>query len=131
MELRRDRRALLVFEKAGHHVRVALNGEVVGDHYGVRLPVSFDVTDALREGSENELSVSATPADAANARLGGVASAEEAKAYDIFLVSQPSGWYPAGIFGDVTLHLVPAVRVEDVFVRTSFRHRTIGVTPSC
>ena len=37
-ELRRDRRALLAFEKAGHHVKVTLNDRVVGEHYGARLP---------------------------------------------------------------------------------------------
>jgi hypothetical protein len=119
---------VLVFEKAGHHVRVVLNGTTVGEHYGVRLPFSFDVTEALREGAENELVVWAAPADVPNARPGGVGSADEAKAYDVFLVGEPSGWYPAGIFGDVVLRLVPAVRVEDAFVRTSVREGTIAAT---
>src|SRR5262245_60267900 len=125
--LRRDRLALLEFEKAGHHVRVQLNGKAVGEHYGVRLPFSFDVTDVLREGNENELDVWTFPADAEHARAGGVGSANEAKAYDVFLVGEPAGWYPPGIFGDVVLRLVPAIRIEDVVVRTSFRQRTIDV----
>jgi len=54
-DLRRDRRAELVFDKAGHHVRVTLNGATVGEHYGVRLPFSFDVTDV------RTLGVAATP----------------------------------------------------------------------
>jgi hypothetical protein len=126
-ELRRDRRVLLAFERAGHHVKVTLNDRLVGEHYGARLPFSFDVTDALRDGGDNELVVWAAPADPANARPGGVASADEAKAYDLFHGGEPAGWYPAGIFADVTLQLVGAVRVEHVFVRPSFREKAIGV----
>ena len=85
------------------------------------------MTDALRDGAENELVVWAAPADPANARPGGVASADEAKAYDVFRSGEPSGWYPAGIFADVALQLVPAVRVENVFVRPSFREKAVGV----
>jgi hypothetical protein len=56
-----------------------------------------------------------------------VASADEAKAYDIFHVGVPSGWYPAGIFADVALQLVPAVRIENVVVRPSVREQSVGV----
>jgi hypothetical protein len=125
--LRRDRHAFLIFRKAGHRVGVTLNGTTVGEHYGIRLPFSFDVTDFLRDGAENELVVSAHAADVAHARPGGVGSADEAKAYDIFLVAPPGGWYPPGVFGDVVLSLFPALRVDDTFIRTSFRHRTIEV----
>lgn len=126
--LRRDRRVELGFDKAGHRVRVTLNGHDVGEHYGVRLPFSFDVTTLLREGGENELVVQTLPLDAASARPGGVATADEAKAYDVFLLGEPRGWYPAGIFGDVVLRFLPAIRIDDVFVRTSFRERTIAVS---
>ena len=124
----RGRDALLTFAMAGHHARVVLNGKVLGEHYGIRLPFSFDVTHVLRPGADNELVVVTHVADAAHARPGGVASAEEAKAYDIYWTGPPrGGTYPPAIVGDVTLAFVPAVRVEDVFVRTSVRDRTVVV----
>jgi len=42
-ELPRGRNALLTFAMAGHHARVVMNGNVLGEHYGIRLPFSFDV----------------------------------------------------------------------------------------
>ena len=127
-DLPRGRDALLTFAMAGHHARVVLNGHVLGEHYGIRLPFSFDVTRVLRPGADNELLVTAHVADAAHARPGGVASAEEAKAYDIYWTGPPrGGTYPPAIVGDVTLAFVPSVRVEDVFVRTSVRDRTVAV----
>ena len=51
-----DARVLLHFGAVDQWCRVAVNGQVVGEHLGGYLPFTLDVTDALREG-ENELRV--------------------------------------------------------------------------
>ena len=53
----RGRQRHLDFEAADYYADVRLNGEDLGRHEGYQDPFSFDVSDALRFGDENELLV--------------------------------------------------------------------------
>ena len=47
----------LVFEGVDYRVRVFLNGELLGEHEGMNIPVEYDVTDRLRYGEKNLVGV--------------------------------------------------------------------------
>ncbi len=105
-------RVLLHFEAVSGMAEVYLNGKKVGENFGRFLPFTLDVTDAIKVGEENEILV-------------GVRSL---RLYDKISEKFPKMRTPYppgsnmdnlnGIWQDVYLLAVPAVRVEDVFVKS-------------
>lgn len=104
-------RLVLHFESVAGECQVWVNGRKVGEHFDKYLPFDVDVTDAVRHGQPNTLRV-------------GVRS------YRLFDMRHPrytkmSAPYPngsntdrlAGLWQDVSLVALPAVRVADVFVK--------------
>jgi beta-galactosidase len=94
-------RAVLRFEGGDSALRAWVNGTEVGTSVGSRLPVEFDVTDALR-GGENVLAV----------RVHQWSSASYLEDQDM--------WWLSGIFREVLLLSRPAHGIEDVFVHADF-----------
>ncbi|GAB3454899.1 glycoside hydrolase family 2 TIM barrel-domain containing protein [Kineococcus endophyticus] len=100
-------RAVLRFEGVDSAFTAWVDGTEVGRSVGSRLPVEFDVTDALQAGgAEHVLAV--------RVHQWSVAS---------YLEDQDM-WWLSGIFRDVTLLSRPAGAVEDVFVHAGYDHAT-------
>ncbi|HOW69455.1 MAG TPA: glycoside hydrolase family 2 TIM barrel-domain containing protein [Phycisphaerae bacterium] len=104
-----DGRYLLRFWDVDYLADVWVNGTRVGSHQGAMMPFTFDVTAAVKPGSGNRLAVRVllpgdTPIEGFTFRQtphGGAAFTQT-----------------GGIMDSVELLLTPAVRVEDLFVRT-------------
>ena len=92
-------RVLLHFGAVDFHASVYVNGQLAGEHKGGYTPFSFDVTDLLADGGEQELAVSVwDPTDTWTQARGKQ-------------VSEPSGiWYTSvtGIWQTVWLEPVPS-----------------------
>ncbi len=101
----RGERILLHFGAVDWHARVYVNGEQAGEHKGGYTPFTFDVTDLLAEGAEQDLAVSVwDPTDTWTQARGKQ-------------VSAPSGiWYTSitGIWQTVWAEPVPAVSVDSL-----------------
>ena len=100
-----DGRLLLHFGAVDWHARVYVNGESAGEHKGGYTPFSFDITDLLSEGGEQELAVAVwDPTDTWTQARGKQ-------------VSEPSGiWYTSvtGIWQTVWLEPVPSASIASV-----------------
>ncbi|MET3173607.1 UNVERIFIED_ORG: beta-galactosidase [Arthrobacter sp. UYCu721] len=94
-------RILLRFDGVESRYKVWINGIPIGVGVGSRLAQEFDVTDAVRPGS-NVLAVRVHQWSASS-----------------YLEDQDQWWLP-GIFRDVTLQARPAGGIDDVWLRTSF-----------
>ncbi|HEX8413341.1 MAG TPA: glycoside hydrolase family 2 TIM barrel-domain containing protein [Sphingomicrobium sp.] len=93
-------RTFLRFGAADYHTRAFVNGKPVGEHKGGFTPFAFDVTDALRDGS-NQITV-------------GVDSART----KADLPPPVTDWETyGGITRSVTLINVPDTFIDDAFVR--------------
>ena len=92
-------RVLLHFGAVDFHASVYVNGKLAGEHKGGYTPFSFDITDLLAEGQEQELAVSVwDPTDTWTQARGKQ-------------VREPSGiWYTSvtGIWQTVWLEPVPS-----------------------
>jgi len=103
-----DGRYLLRFWDVDYLAEVWVNGTPVGSHEGAMIPFVFDVTDAVKPGSTNHITVRVLlPGDAP---------------IDGFTYRQtPHGCagpsQTGGIMDSVEFLLAPPVRVEDLFVR--------------
>ncbi|MGW1024198.1 glycoside hydrolase family 2 TIM barrel-domain containing protein [Streptomyces sp. NPDC002577] len=100
-----DGRALLRFEGVDSCFAVWLNGTLLGDGKGSRLPTEFDVTDALRPG-RNVLAVRVHQWSAGT-----------------YLEDQDM-WWLSGIFRPVTLLSRPHGSLTDFHVHADFDHAT-------
>ncbi|QCB95427.1 glycoside hydrolase [Cellulomonas shaoxiangyii] len=102
---RDDGRVVLRFEGVDSWFEVAVNGRVLAQSHGSRLPTEVDVTDALGEGP-NLLAVRVTQWSA-----------------HTYLEDQDQ-WWLSGIFRDVTLLHRPAGGVEHVTLHAAYDHAT-------
>ena len=94
---------------------IYFNGRKVGENLGGYLPFEIDVTDEAKLGEENELLVGVEDYHSVfvdGARIVPTARTEE--------------WY-AGIWQKVELIISSQIYIEDVFVRTSVRKKTLGL----
>ena len=109
-----------------HFGRAYLDGEVIGEHYGMRLPWRIDLTASLRSGRDHRLDVFTHNCSGRYAHPDASRLSEEAeKALDTRF------WYTSavtvGMESDVWLSWESRVRVEDVQIVTSVRAREIRV----
>lgn len=102
---RRDGRVVLRFEGVDSWCEVAVNGHVLAQSSGSRLPTEVDVTDALVDG-DNLLAVRVTQWSA-----------------HTYLEDQDQ-WWLSGIFRDVTLEHRPDGGVEHVTLHADYDHVT-------
>jgi beta-galactosidase len=96
---------VLRFDGVESRYRVWLNGVEIGIGSGSRLAQEFDVTDAIRAGS-NVLAIRVHQWSAST-----------------YVEDQDQWWLP-GIFRDVTLQARPVGGIEDLWVRAGFDERT-------
>lgn len=100
-------RAILRFDGVESAFRVWLNGIEIGVGKGSRLPIEFDVTEALVAGGRTDV----------------LAVRVHQWSDGSYLEDQDQWWLP-GIFRDVTLLQRPVGGIDDVFLRADFDHRT-------
>jgi len=117
--LARGSRLLLHFGAVDWETHVFVNGKEVGSHTGGYDPFSFDITDALKAGSDQDLLVSVwDPTDKGTQPRGKQ-------------VLQPrSIWYTAvtGIWQTVWTEVVPAQYIENLLIGSDAATGTITVT---
>jgi len=99
-------RVVLRFEGVDSAFAVHVDGTEVGRSVGSRLPVEFDVTDALAAGDVHQLAV----------RVHQWSSGSYLEDQDM--------WWLSGIFRDVTLLRRPAGGIDDVFCHAGFADGT-------
>jgi hypothetical protein len=98
-----DRRVLLHFEAVDWETHVWLNGQEVGGHRGGYDPFAFDITDALRDGTQQLTVAVWDPTNAGTQPRGKQ-------------VREPGGIFytsVTGIWGTVWLEPVPEVAIQD------------------
>ena len=117
----REDRLLLHFGAVDWHARIFVNGRLAGEHKGGYTPFSFDVTDLLDDGPEQELTLSVwDPTDTWTQARGKQ-------------VSEPAGiWYTSvtGIWQTVWLEPVPTSSVESLAVESDRLDGAVRVTVS-
>ena len=111
---------------------VRLNGKAVGGHYGGWEPFEFEVTDNCNVGGENQLVVRVTDARGiVDQELDYSRRAEfrwlTEQAQDSIMAPVGSRPDRAGIWQDVSLESRSDVYIDDVFIKTSVRKKTIEV----
>jgi beta-galactosidase len=97
---------VLRFEGVDSCARAWLNGHELGHSTGSRLPVEFDVTEAVVPGARNVLTVRVHQWSAGS-----------------YLEDQDM-WWLSGIFRDVALLARPPGALDDFFVHAAFDHET-------
>lgn len=123
----KDNRFIIHFEGCDFHTKLWVNGQYAGDHKGGYARFSFDITDLLRDGT-NELTV---------------------KAEDSFDIQQPRGkqrwlnenfgcWYvqTTGIWKTVWTEYVPNIHMKKVKMTPDFHNAELEleyeiVAPEC
>ena len=108
----KGRRIILHFEAVAGDAQVIVNGKSAGSHFDAYLPFDFDVTDLVKTDADNEVLV----------------GVRKRNLFNIISPDYPIGQqrtYPngsntdnlVGIWNDVYLWALPAVRVDDVFIQ--------------
>lgn len=103
------KRVILHFEAVAGDCEVRLNGKVVARHFDSWLPFEVDVTDRIQD--DNELLVGVRARSLFSKR---------STVYPKMTAPYPTGSETeklAGIWQDVSLRIVPKLRVKDVFVK--------------
>lgn len=124
------RHARLVFDGIDYAARIYLNGEYLGYHENLFVPVEFDVTDKLKYGRENLLVVLIDPAPQEMPQIGWTSKVRTMKPRMCY------GWdfavrlIPVGIWKDVKLVVTGDARLTDCFADTAISedHSTASVT---
>lgn len=98
-------RTVLRFEGVDSWFEVAVNGTVLAQSHGSRLPTEIDVTEALRTGS-NLLAVRVTQWSA------------------MTYIEDQDQWWLSGIFRDVTLEHRPERGIEHLRILADYDHET-------
>jgi len=114
-----SQRIVLHFDAVAGDCEVRVNGHVAAHHFDSFLPFDADITDLVKRDAPNELLVGIRGANLFNKR---------SARYDKFLKPYPDGSTLDGIIGiwqDVTLTALPAVRVDDVFVQPLLGQHTL------
>jgi beta-galactosidase/beta-glucuronidase len=117
----RDKRLKLHFGAVLVYAEVLVNGRSVGRHLGGVTPFDVDITDAVHPDGQNTLTVYVVNEAAVYTRPPKSRYDFAARAPIYYSYSQGS----AGIWQDVLLVGLPAVHVDNVFVKTSFRQHKI------
>jgi beta-galactosidase len=98
-------RTLVRFEGVDSWFEVSLNGELIAQSHGSRLPTEIDITDALIPG-ENLLAVRVTKWSA------------------LSYIEDQDQWWLSGIFRSVTLEHRPDNGLDHISVRADYDHTT-------
>ena len=107
-------RYLLRFWAVDYSADVWLNGIHVGTHEGPEGVFVLDVTDAIQPAAENKLVVRVLIPT--TERIDGVLLAETCHSVKVDPYRPGRGWNYGGILDSVELLIVPAVRIEDLYL---------------
>ncbi len=115
-------RLLLHFGAVDWEAKVAVNGKPVGSHKGGYDAFSFDVTDAVRPGADNELVVSVFDSSSG-------AQARGKQKLDAIAHSKGIRYTPcSGIWQTVWMETVPAAYIESLKIVPDVDHSSVAVT---
>ncbi len=117
-EIKKEQRLLVDLASVANSPEVFVNGVNVGGMKG-HVPLGVDATAAAKSGAANALRIRAASWKAGWDRKGEGNDMRQT-------VTLP---YPmkGGIVSDVWTRIVPAVRVEDAYIRTSFRNKSLTI----
>jgi hypothetical protein len=121
-----DGRVFLRFGAVDYLGEVWLNSQYLGAYEGGETPFEFDVTDAIRWEGDNLLAVRVL--NPTNTPIDGYALNETPHRNKVMSFRPGSTHNVGGITYPVTLRLVPAVHIRDVFVRPDPRTGDIAVS---
>ena len=121
----RDGRSLLRFWAVDYLAEVWLNGVRVGDHEGGESPFVLDVTEAVRPGESNLLAVRVL--NPTHEPIDGIVLGETAHRNKALPYGAGSAWDQGGIVDSVELLLVPALRIDDLFVRADAKTGVVRI----
>lgn len=127
----RERRIQVVLEGADAWVKVYWNGRKLASEFALLGPVSVDVTDTVEWAAANELlvAVSSVHGDDGSDLYGRVEKGPSAVAMPLYPGGprqRPNAHF-LGLSQPVRLRALSPVRVENTFVRTSYRQRRVDV----
>lgn len=108
-------RLLLRFWAVDYKADVWLNGVEVGGHEGGETPFTLDVTDAIRPNAVNRLAVRVL--NPTHESIDGIVLNETPHRNKVIPYRAGASYNHGGIVDSVELAVVPAVYVEDLFVR--------------
>jgi hypothetical protein len=117
-ETRKDQRVLVDLASVANSPQVFLNGIAVGGAQG-RVPLVVDATAAAKPGAVNALRIRAASWKAGYERTGEGENLRQ-------MITLPYAM-KGGIVADVWARVVPAIRVEGAFIRTSFRKKSVTI----
>lgn len=119
-------RYLLCFHAVDYLADVWLNGNHVGSHEGGETPFVLDVTDSIKPGQANSLSVRVLNPD--NRRIDGIVLDETPHRNKVVKFSNGMLYDFGGILQPVELLLVPALQISNPFIRTDWQTGDISIT---
>jgi beta-galactosidase len=108
------RRAVLHFHGMAFRSDTWFNGQKLGTSVLGQVPIEYDVTSLLKPGATNQIVV-------------GLAGREGIIDLANKTYIAPGSGVQAGIWGDVELRLMPAMNIDDVFIKTSVREKRIDL----
>ena len=118
-------RYLLRFWAVDYKADAWLGGKPVGGHEGGESPFTLDVTEAVKPGVPNLLAVRVL--NPTHEPIDGIVLNETPHRNKALPYRSGSAWDQGGIIDSVELLVVPAVRVEDLFVRPDWKTGAIRV----
>jgi hypothetical protein len=118
-------RYLIHFERADYLAEVWLNGTAVGKHEGGETPFTLDVTEAIRAENKNLLVVRIL--NPSNNRIDGIVLNETPHLCKVIPFRNGAMYDYGGINGSVTLRMVPAVWIEDLYTRPDWKTGKIRI----
>jgi hypothetical protein len=118
-------RILLRFWQVDYKADVWLNDMAVGSHEGGESPFVFDVTGVIQPGEKNRLAVRVL--NPTHEPIDGIVLNETPHRNKALPYSSGSAWDQGGIWDSVEVLVVPAIRVEDLFVRPDWKTGQIRV----
>ncbi len=117
-------RYLLHFSRVAYETRIFVNNVEVAHHTNPNGPFNVDITNAIRADRRNTLQLCIRD------RIASLKPVELAKKHPEIsragMLRAPMGMRPG--IGEVTLIGVPAIRIHDVAIRTSFRKKLVELT---
>ncbi|HLH99351.1 MAG TPA: hypothetical protein VKV06_01100, partial [Acidimicrobiales bacterium] len=125
--VRPDQRILLTFEAVDYTAAVWINGVAVGRHEGGETPFTFDVTDAVRPGTDNLLALRVLNPTAE--RIDGMVLEETPHANKAAAEFWPGrGYNSGGIVGDVCARVVPDLSIQGLTASADWRTGQLTVS---
>jgi len=117
---------ILDLSRIRHYGRVSLGDRVISEHYGMRTLWQINLTELVQPGRQYPLTIYTHNCSGSYAHPEVEALSEAAeRAIDTRFWSTSAA--TIGVEGDVWLRLLPRFRIDDVYVLTSVRQKTITV----